>query len=204
MRKLRPRDVDWLVQGHAVNLQPGQGEIPAECSFLNTKLHPFGWFIFWLSVCTAWIGIVPCTNGPESAPAEERRVDLPESGSGFSFQLGCMTLGKSYCLFFFFFLIFTTTKMSLSLDLGTSFICGLLPGTGGPVCSAVWEGSHVAFSSIGKKAMTCYHWLKFRKMGGGVSDTCPTWTRCFLFFFFFNIYLFLTASGLSCNIKHLS
>ena len=184
VRKLRPREVGWLAQGRAVNLWPGQGKIPAECSF--HKLHQFGWFIFWLSVCTAWTGIVPSINGPESAPAEEMKGGLARiKRSGFSFQLGCMTLGQSFCLFFFFFfLIFTTTKMSLGLDLRTSFICGLLPRTGGPVCSTVWEGSDVAFSSVEKRAMTCYHWLKFKNMDGGVSDTCLTWTRCFLFFFF--------------------
>ena len=94
--------------------------------------------------------------------------------------------------------------MSLGLDLRTSFICSLLPGTGGPVSCTVWEGSDVAFSSVGKRAMTCYHWLKFRNMGGGVSDTCLTWTRCFLSFFFFNIYLFFIALGLSSNMQDLS
>ena len=93
--------------------------------------------------------------------------------------------------------------MSLGLDLRTSFICGLLPRTGGPVCSTVWEGSDVAFSSVEKRAMTCYHWLKFKNMGGGVSDTISHGQDAF-FFFFFNIYLFLIALGLSCNMQDLS
>ena len=120
------------------------------------------------------------------------RVDLPESKDLVSASSWAVWPWASpSASFFFFFLIFTTTKMSLGLDLRTSFICGLLPRTGGPVCSTVWEGSDVAFSSVEKRAMTCYHWLKFKNMGGGVSDTASHGQDAFFFFFLIFIYFWL-------------
>ena len=185
MRKLRPREVCWLAQGRAVNLWPGQGKIPAECSFHNTKFHQFGWFIFWLSVCTAWTGIVPSINGPESAPAEEMKGGLAWiKRSGFSFQLGCMTLGKSFCLFFFFLSHFHNYKNESWPRSEDKFYLWPSPKDWRSCLQhcvgRIWRGIQLSR----KEGHDLLPLAQVQEHGWRRVRYCLTWTRCFLFFFF--------------------